>query len=133
MTLILILQLLVFVHYFFILGNKVIFPVITAQDLLCSIAQFLLCYIYCKRTSRLIENHKQMITVLQIVGVISITVYVVIISMSSIKNHQDGANGIYSSCKTKHYLILNTLQSSVLVLFCVVGCVILSRINSYTP
>ena len=56
-----------------------------------------------------------------------------IISISSSKNHQDGANGIYSSCKTKHYLILNTLQSSVLGLFCIVGCVILGRINSYSP
>ena len=70
---------------------------------------------------------------LKIVGLVSITLYVVIITLSSIKNHQDGAKGIYSSCKTTHYLILNTLQSSVLLLFCIVGFVILSRINTYTP
>ena len=69
----------------------------------------LLCYIYCKRTSRLIENHKIMIKLLQVVGLVSFALYVVIISISSVKNHQDGAKGIYSSCKTKHYLILNTL------------------------
>lgn len=74
-----------------------------------------------------------MIKVLKIVGVVSIIFYVVIITLSSIKNHQDGAKGIYNSCKTTHYIILNTLQSSVLVLFCVVGCIILSRINSYKP
>jgi len=38
MILILILQLVVFIHYFFILGDKVVFPLITSQDLLCSSA-----------------------------------------------------------------------------------------------
>ena len=57
------LQLLVFIHYFFILPEG-IFIVITAQQLISCAAQILICYRYCKRTSRLINNPKSIIIAL---------------------------------------------------------------------
>jgi len=65
--------------------------------------------------------------------VASIALYVVIIAISSKKNHQDKGKGIYSSCKTRHYVILGTIQASVIVIFFIVACVILNKINHYTP
>jgi hypothetical protein len=127
------LEVVVFFHYFLVIRHsKTDSDLITIQQLLCSASQLILCYIYCRDTSRLLDNPKVWLVSLQIIGLLSFALQCAIEIYDIIQKHNEG-NAVYLGCKTPHYVFVNASQSLILCFFLFVGCILIFKLNHYEP
>ena len=69
---IILLQLVIFVHYFFIISNDTVWKIMMiTQNFLVSMVILAICYLFCKNSSKILPGRKKWLPVIKIIGVIT--------------------------------------------------------------
>jgi len=70
------LQIVTFIHYFFIF-DRALGALLTVESLLSSTAFLLICYMFCKQTSRLLPSSKSWFIALKVIAALSLVLYII--------------------------------------------------------
>ena len=128
LTFTILLQITVFIHYFFTMYQFWIYFIVI-QDALSSLSFLAICYLFCKNSSKLLPKRKKWLKFLKIVGLISLALFILLAILSGILKDTTTAD----SCKTWLFVFLNFSSTCISAMFLVAGIRIQKKIRDYYP
>lgn len=99
-------------------------------------SQYLVTYICCQKSCRLLQNYERWIVLLKLIGIVAFCIQMGLLVYDSIETliheHNDSEH-FYASCATLFWFMLNCSKNLVLCFFVCVGLYILRSIRKYEP
>jgi hypothetical protein len=129
LVLMIMVQLIVFVHYTFIFSHEFVrTSILIIQSLFRNMCFLLVCYLFCKNASKLLPKRKKWLSGLKIVGVVSVIGYML---LAWFKIQAD--NSVWTSCKTNTFILMQIVGSLLSCAFLILGLLIQSQLKSLNP
>ena len=118
-----------FVHYFIVITNHIALKIIqSTEDLFISMIFLLICYLFCKNSSKVLPGRKKWLTYIKVAAVIC-AVLSVFFAIYRILNSSD----VYGSCKTNVYFGTNFIKALASSLFLVALYCIAKSLKNLSP